>query len=65
MRYRVDLRTGYASFDSSDVLKARALYESEGLRLSVCRGLNDPGIVIAGLPLDVDVSPRASAWAAA
>ncbi len=65
MRYRVDLRTGYASFDGSDVLKARRLFDAEGLRLRACRDLNDPGVVIAGLPLEIDVSPRAATWKAA
>lgn len=58
MRYRVDLRYGSASFDEKDLDKAHALYEREGIRLSVCSDLFDEGIVIDGLPLEVDVSSK-------
>lgn len=33
MRYRVDLRYGYASYDESDVERAIDLYAREGLRM--------------------------------
>ncbi len=52
MRYRVDTRYGYVSFDKDDEDKARALFAEEGVALRVCVDLHDPGILIDG----VDVS---------
>jgi predicted alpha-1,6-mannanase (GH76 family) len=51
MRYRVDTRTGYVSFDFADEEKARALYTEEGIRLRVCRDIFDEGVVIDGAPI--------------
>lgn len=59
MRLRVDLRHGYASFSQEDEARAWELYEAEGLRIRFCKDLmDDVGVVLAGVPLTVDVSPR-------
>lgn len=59
MRFRVDLRSGWASFGEQDEAKAWALYHAEGLRISACEDLDDEkGIVLAGVPHEVDVSPK-------
>ena len=52
MRYRVDTRYGYASFDAGDEAKARDLYAREGIRLIWCKDFDDPGIVVEGVPLN-------------
>lgn len=61
MRYRVDTRFGYASFDEKDAKRARELYEQEGIRLRRCRDLFDEGEVIEGLPLGVDFDKTVNA----
>lgn len=50
MRYRVDTRFGYASFDESELAKAEELYEDQGVRLILCKDLMDEGVVLKGLP---------------
>lgn len=61
MRYRVDTRFGSASFDEKDEAKALELYRESGLRLSWCRGLDDDGEVIEGLPPSM---PAPAKWLA-
>jgi hypothetical protein len=58
VRYRVDLRFGYASFDESQEARARELYQAEGVRLRRCTDLFDEGEVIEGLPLEVEFTRR-------
>lgn len=61
MRWRVDLISGYISYDEKDEDKARALYAEQGLRLRRCRDIHDEGEVIEGLPASVDTKKRATA----
>lgn len=59
MRWRVDTRAGYASFDERDEARARELYASEGIRLVRCVDVFDErGEVVAGLPLGIGIEPR-------
>lgn len=52
MRFRVDTRYGWISFDEKDEAKAREYYASgDALRLRLCADLHDEGTVIEGLPL--------------
>lgn len=63
MRLRVDLRSGYASFDLRDEERAWELYRECGLRVVLCEDLgDDDGIVLAGPPLGVDLKHQ---WYAA
>lgn len=62
MRWRVDLLSGYISYDEKEEAKARELYVQEGLRLRRCRDIHDEGeIVESVLPDGVDTKKRASA----
>lgn len=54
MRWRVDTRCGYASFDEAEEERARALYEDEGIRLRRCDNIFDEGVVVEGLPLGIE-----------
>lgn len=50
MRYRVDTKYGYASFDEKDEAKARAFYEDCGFCLRLCKDLFDEeGEVLEGV----------------
>ena len=53
MRYRVDTRHGWASFDEVDFVKALEMYREEGVRLRKCVDLYDDGEVIEGLEIHV------------
>ncbi len=54
MRYQVDTRYGYVSYDESDEAKARALYEDEGVCLRLCADLFDHvGVILEGTPVDM------------
>jgi hypothetical protein len=56
MRYRVDLESGYVSYDSKDYEKALQLYNERGIRLRQCKDIFDEGIVIMGSPIYEDIS---------
>lgn len=56
MRFRVDMKYGYASFSTDDAEKAYALYEQEGIRIRLCKNIFDEGDVIEGLPIVQDLS---------
>lgn len=58
MRLRVDTRGGWASFDVADEDRAWEYYhEHGGLRIRLCENImDDGGIVLAGVPLDVDLT---------
>ncbi len=54
MRYRVDTRYGYVSYDETDEAKARALYEDEGVCLRLTADLNDEvGVILEGTLVDM------------
>ncbi len=58
MRWRVDTRFGYISFDESEEGKAREHFEREGVALRRCDDIHDEGEIVEGwLP--------AGEWAAA
>jgi hypothetical protein len=61
MRYQVDLRYSSVSFTKKDFSKAISLFKKEGLRLRRCMSSMDPGEVIDGLPLTVNLAQVAQA----
>ena len=55
-RWRIDTKYGgYVSLDVSQEDKAWELYYQMGVRLRKCDNIHDEGIVIAGLPLFLDL----------
>lgn len=55
MRWKVDLKYGYASFNESDKEKAWDLFHDEGIRIRKCKDImDDEGIVVEGLPIYED-----------
>ena len=60
MRFRVDLKYGYVSFDEKDIEKAWELYREFGVRMRKCVDISDEGQVIAGLPIVEDLTGASS-----
>lgn len=58
MRFRVDTRWGSISYDESEENYARDHYEREGYRLTWCDGLQDEGVIVAGIPAYIPVTGR-------
>ena len=50
-RFRVDTRTGYASYSAMDYERALDVFENGGIRLRVCKNIYDDGAVVMGEPL--------------
>ncbi len=60
MRYKVQTRYGYVSYDERDEAKARALYADEGVCLRLTADLGDDvGVILEGTPLNMRKSVAA------
>lgn len=55
MRYKVETKYGYASFDEKDKHKAMQLFEQEGVRLFKCKDIHDEGLLLQGPPVIEDL----------
>lgn len=67
MKYRVDFEYGYAIFDETQAETALQTYRDaraagQAVRLRLCNGFGDEGVVIAGRPIFEDLTHHP--WAA-